>query len=106
MWVRFVSDDTDWGGDLSRWPGSFQNYAATYLAGQIVHRLTSDKERIALIHTRRTGLLDRSLKDARSKDAMKDSTKFLPIGSWVAARGRRARRGPFGDGGVTGNLIG
>ena len=106
IWVRFVSDDTDWGGDLSRWPGSFQDYAAAYLASQIVHRLTSDKERIALLITRRTGILDRALKNARAKDAMKDATQFLPTGSWVAARGRRARRGPFGDGGVTGNLIG
>jgi len=106
IWVRFVSDDNSFGGDLANWPGSFQDYAAAYLASQIVHKRTSDKERVALLITRRVGILDMALKEARSKDAMKGPTQFFPQGSWVRARRRRSGGGPFGDGGVTGSLIG
>ena len=106
IWVRFVSNDASFGGDLSKWPGSFQEYGEAFLASKIIHRLTSDKERILLITERRKGILDRSLRDSRSKDAMESPTRFIPTGTWVSSRGRGRRRGPFGDRGVTGSLTG
>lgn len=108
LWVRFVSNDANYGSDLAKWPGTFQNYAAAYLAGEIVHRLTSDKERVAFLHgtNGRGGYIENQLRDAKSDDAMEDPTRFLPTGSWIASRGRGRRRGPFGDRGVTGSLIG
>jgi hypothetical protein len=108
IWVRFVSNDSAYGSDLSKWPGSFQNYAAGYLAGEIIHKLTSDKERVAFLHGTdgRGGYIESMLREARSQDAMEDPTRFLPTGTWVSSRGRGRRRGPFGDRGVTGSLTG
>lgn len=106
IYVQFVSDDATVGGDLSSWPGSFADFAAAYFAGKVCHRLTNDKERVDYILHPRTGILDRALKNARSKDAMRDPARALPTGTWVGARGRGNRRGPMGDGGVSGSLTG
>lgn len=108
IWVRFVSNDSAYGNNISSWPGTFQNYAAAYLAGEIIHRLTSDKERIAFLHGNngKNGYIETQLRNAKSEDAMEDPTRFPPAGRWVSSRGRGRRRGPFGDRGVTGSLIG
>jgi len=110
IWVRFVSDDIDFGGDLANWPGSFQDYAAAYFAYQIIPKLTSDKDKISFLQhpTQPTrGYLPAALRTARSRDAQKDPTQFPPQGTWVRARSRHGgRRGPMGDGGTSGSLIG
>lgn len=107
IYVQFVSDGASFGNDLSTWPGSFADYAAAYFAGKIVHRLTSDKERVDYLLHPKTGIVDRALKNAQSKDAMRDPAKALPSGSWTRSRGRASdRRGPMGDGGTSGSLTG
>lgn len=107
IYVQFVSNDAAIGGDLSTWPRSFADYAEAYFASRIVHRLTSDKERLAFLLQPRTGYLERTLKNARSKDAQRDPAKPLPAGTWTSSRGRAiGRRGPMGDGGTSGSLTG
>ena len=108
IWVRFVSNDSAYGTDLSKWPGTFQNYAAAFLAGEIIHRLTSDENRVMFLHGRngKNGYIETQLRDAKSDDAMESPTQFTPSGTWVSSRGRGRRRGPFGDRGVTSSLIG
>lgn len=111
LYVAFVSDDSTFGGDLSKWPGSFQQYAEAFFASKIINRTTADKDRVQFLlghpNYPRTGHLDKMLKDARAKDAMNDAAKFLPAGSWVRARGSgRNRGGPLGDGGSGGALTG
>jgi len=105
IFVRFVSNHTDYGGDLSNWTGAFGDYAAAYGASKILPKLTSDKNRLAAVLAPRNGILDRALQTARSLDAMNENTRFLPTGTWVRARGRRGG-GPMGDGGHSGSLIG
>lgn len=109
LYVQFVSDDPAFGGDLSTWTGTFNDYAIAYFASQIIHRLTSDKERLAMLlgpdlSGEKRGMLAERLRTARAKDAMQDPTKFLPEGSWVRAR----RGGGHGgrDNGSRGQLIG
>jgi len=107
IYVQFVSDHAEVGADLSTWPGSFSDYAEAYFASKIIHRLTSDKERLALLLQPRTGILAQALKNARSKDAMRDPAKRLPPGTWTSSRGKGfGRRGPMGDGGSPGSLTG
>jgi len=111
IFVQYVSDDASFGGDLATWPGSFQEYAAAWFASQVIHRLTSDKDRLAFLFGGdsrgvRTGQLAATLKTARSNDAIQGPTKFLPSGSWTRARGITRGRGPMGDGGTSGGLIG
>ena len=105
IFIRFVSNHTDYGGDLSNWSGAFADYAAAYGASKIIPKLSSDKDRLQSILAPRRGILDRALQTARSLDAMIENTRFPPPGTWVRARGRRGG-GPFGDGGQTGSLIG
>lgn len=109
IYVQFVSDDAAFGGDLSTWTGTFSNYAAAFFASQIIHRLTSDKERVAMLmgsdmSGESNGYLINALRTARSKDAMQDPTKFLPSGSWVSARAGNTRSQK--DRGSRGQLIG
>lgn len=108
IYVQFISDDSSFGGDLSVWSGSFSDYVAAYFASQIIHRLTSDKERIALLIGRdgRGGILSSALKVAKSLDAMDSPTQFLPPGTWTRSRIQDRGNGPFRDGGVTGSLTG
>lgn len=111
IYVAFVSDDSIFGGDLSTWTGSFQQYAEAFFASKIIHRTTADKDKIQFLlghpNYPNTGHLDKMLKKAKSIDAMNDSAKFLPPGSWTTSRGRGHRRGgPFGDGGSGGALTG
>jgi hypothetical protein len=91
LYVRYISDDDNFGGDLSKWPATFTEFAATYFASKIVNKLTADKEQRAFVFKE----LKRLRIDARSKDAMGDPTAFPPVGSWLKSRygNRRKDRG-------------
>ncbi len=88
IYVRYISSDNSYGNDLTRWPQTFSKFVSAYLASEIVLTLTQsiEKQKLAL------GLMASGLKDARSKDAMEDSTAFPPQGSWSAARGGSTNR--------------
>lgn len=99
IYVRYISNDSAFGGNLSAWPGSFSCFAAAHFASKIIYKITSDKERIALVERKRRD----EKRDALNKDAMNDPTTFPAKGSWVRGRaGGMNRR----DGGNRGNLIG
>ena len=98
LYLRFVSDDTDWGGDLSKWSPSFALYAGSWLGTQIASRLTSNLD-LEKLEKR----LKRLLVDAQSKDALQERTRFPPLGNWASSRmGPRSRR----DRGNRSRLIG
>lgn len=108
IFVRYVSDDASFGGDLAHWPESFKEYVVAHFASKIIHRLTSDKERLMFLFGNdargiRTGWLASSLKTARSNDAIQGPTRFLPMGGWVRSR---STSGGGGDRGNKGSLIG
>lgn len=87
IYVRYVSSDTTYGGDLSRWPASFRRYAAFTLAMHIAPKLTAlSDEKIKLLHSQHK----KALADARSKDAMNQPPGFPPQGSFVSARHGRS----------------
>lgn len=99
LYVKYVSNDSLYGGDLSRWPGSFSGYAAAYFASKIVLDLTSDKERVKLVYA----LLKQERKNALNKDAMNQPPAQPAPTSWVRARGGGSSRR---DRGNRGSLIG
>ena len=82
IYVRYVSNDTSYGNDLSLWPQTFTEYVAAYLCSQIIHRLTGDKTERDRVY----GLAKMRLEDAKVKDALAEGTKFLQRGSWVRAK--------------------
>jgi hypothetical protein len=88
LYVRYVSNDGDYGLDLTRWPETFTKYVATHIAAEICERLTQNASK----HEELRRLEKRRLVDARSKDAMNDPVGRLPTGSWVNSRGGFAQK--------------
>ena len=92
IFVRFVSDDTDYGLDYSKWPANFTRYVESFLAARICMKLTGNA-------TKREQLerdAEVWLVKAKSSDAMDEATAKLPAGSWSRARhsnGRASDRG-------------
>lgn len=98
IYVRYVSNASGYGNDLTRWPMTFTKYVAAFLASEAVLTLTqsTDKQKIVL------SIVQHRLRDAKSKDAMADATAFPPQGGWSSARtGGHGR-----DRGSRNNLIG
>lgn len=99
LYARYVSDAAQYGGDFSLWPENFTRYVEHYLALRICKaetNSTTDKEDL-------TRDVKKYLNIARSTDAMDETTRFAPRGSWSTARNRwRNRR----DGGSSGSLTG
>jgi hypothetical protein len=106
IYVRYVSNDATYGGDLSRWPSTFCDYVATYLASKTALDITGSRDIVAEIMRPRMGLLDRALLKAKNRAAMTQGAQRPAPGSWVMARAGNHGRGPFGDGGTSGSLIG
>lgn len=88
IYVRYVSNGASYGLDLTAWPATFTRYVELYLAMRIC-KPTADSESM-LDRIRKEAKI--ALIDARSKDGMNERVRFLPQGSWSAARGGRASR--------------
>lgn len=98
LYVRYVSDDNAYGMDLSLWPENFTRYVEHYFALRICKAETNsntDKDQLERD-------VKRYLNIAKATDAMDETTRFPPPGSWASARRGRNRR----DGGSSGSLIG
>ena len=100
IYVRYVSDDVDYGGGLSRWPESFREFVEAHMASKIILKLSnseSERERVEKLR-------EKLLKQAKSITAMASPTSFPAQGSWSRARNRFPNRRD--GGGTTGSLIG
>lgn len=82
IYVRYVSNDASYGGDLSLWTTRFTDYVAAHFAAKIIFKLTPDQNKLSAMLT----IEDKRKKEAKNHDAMSDSTKFPAQGSWVQAR--------------------
>lgn len=96
IYIKYVSNDTSYGGDLSLWPDNFSEYAQWALAEKVCKRLTQSEA--GLQDARKE--LKKAMITAKSTDAMADPTKFLPSGSWVRSRtssgGKFHKNNPWG----------
>ena len=91
LYLRYVSNDTAFGGDSTRWHPIFKEYVKAYMAYKIVGRLTGSKMDPEEIRREKARLLS----DAQGKDAIERPASFTPRGSWVKARhGRRGFSDP------------
>jgi hypothetical protein len=100
IYVQYVSNHADWGGDLSSWPQLFTDYAGAHFALKIIRKLTSDDNRIKEV----AAIYKEAKLAAKNHDAQGGPTRFPPQGSWT-----RSRQGSFGgrrDRGSRGSLIG
>ena len=98
IYLRYVSDSTSLGKDLSKWPDTFTLWAGHWLGTQIAPRLKNDIDREALRKETRDLLYD-----AQSKDASQEPTRWPPLSSWAQARLSGRGRGDRGNrGSLTG----
>jgi len=109
IYVKYVSNDANYGGDLSAWPASFTDYVAAYYASQLIGKLAGDK---SAQETKlygppgapERGLLHHTLHVAKNKAAMTQPTQYPAQGNWT--RARLGRRSGYNDRGNGGQLIG
>jgi len=88
IYVRFVSSDTDFGLDYSKWPENFTRFVESWFALQICKRTTQSGQDKAEL----TKDVETLLRKAKSSDAMDEATLFPPPGSWsLSRRGRTSR---------------
>lgn len=91
IYMRYVSNDAAFGGDYTLWPQSFTRFAEHYLAFLSVGRISDAKTDVDSLEAKAR----RFLFEARSRDAMKEATKFPPESSWNKSRfGKHYGRSP------------
>lgn len=88
IYVKYVSSSTDFGMDFSKWPASFTAFAAHWFAWKIAKATTGSDTDVDALEVK----WKRFLIQAKAKDAMNESTRFPPRGSWVRARSARYDR--------------
>lgn len=109
IYVKYISNDVNYGADLARWPATFCDYAAAYFASRIIGKLAGDKadQLQALLGPPGQpgkGILGVNLHNAKNKAAMTQPTQIIAQGRWT--RARMGRRNGYNDRGNTGSLIG
>lgn len=103
IYVRFVSDDDDFGLSLGRWPTTFADYVAAHFAYRIVGKLSGDRE----LSKKVKGERKERKTTSKNKDAAGDPARYPASSAWNRSRrGQGYRNGPYGDGGSGGTLIG
>lgn len=98
IYVRFVSNDSQFGLDYSLWPPNFTRYVECYLAAESCIRITKDEKKRDMLDTR----CERLLRKAKGTDAMENPSTLPPRGSWSRARNGRNN----GERGKRNQLIG
>jgi hypothetical protein len=100
IYIRYVSNDTGLGLDLTRWPTTFARFVELELADRVSIALTQNES----LRERVGKLRDKARKRALSFDSMNEvNPKFPPPGTWTQSRGGRLTRG---DRGSRGSLTG
>lgn len=82
LYIKYISNDVDYGLDLSLWPQTFVRYAQAELADRVKEEVTGNDGKYERI---KKALKDARV-DARSKDVMNRPVRFQPAGTFVKAR--------------------
>lgn len=111
IYVKFVSNDPNFGLNFAAWPDSFTEYVKHYFAGKIIMKLANSEARQKTLlgrpGTADKGLIHDTLISAKNRDAMAKPPTRPAQGMWSRSRqGGWGNRGPFGDGGTNNSLIG
>ena len=105
VFVKFVSNDTGYGGNLALWGPVFTEYVKHYFASKVIMKLSASQSWREELLRPRTGLLDMALENARNRDTISEPTRFAAQGNWTQSRRGRGSRTQF-DGGNPNQLIG
>lgn len=95
MYITYVSNDSAYGKDYSKWSKLFENMVATYMAQELAIALSKSKSDRDILKQEMKELR----REAKSLDAMESPTKFPPQSSWARSRRGYGRgdsnRGPL-----------
>lgn len=100
IYVAYVSNDEQWGGDLSLWPPNFTEMVEHYMAMKAAPRIAG----IDVSDQTLFRLYKNWLAEAKATDAMEAPAKFAPKGGW--AQSRQGFRSGSNDRGSRSKLIG
>lgn len=100
VYVAYVSDDEQWGSDLSLWPENFTEMVEHYMAMKVGPRLAG----IDISDKTLARWWKGWLAEAKATDAMEAPAKFPPKGGW--SRSRQGFRSGQTDRGNRSQLIG
>lgn len=95
LYVRYVSNDASYGGDLSKWPRSFTEFVEAHFASKVILKLSSDDNKTRLFlnpENERHSVRGRALLRAKSRCAMASPTQIPATGNWSNARIRGSNR--------------
>ena len=95
IYVRYVSDDEEYGYDFSKWPPNFTSFVEAWFAMQIAPRIKGSETARAVTQQD----VMRLLRAAKATDAMEEPPGEQPAGSWSRARhgSYRSDRTPRGN---------
>lgn len=93
IYVKYVSNDAAYGGDLSLWPATFADYVSAAFATKIIEKLTADEKKWEKV----LKWEKRQLLNAKSNNAMAGPQKFPAPGNFVNSRNRFNRRNDRGN---------
>ena len=82
IYLKYISDDVDYGGDLGIWPESFCRYMESYMAFEGADRITGGKTKVDDMEE----LMRKRLADAQGKDGIGRPASMMQRGSWVRSR--------------------
>lgn len=100
IYVRYVSNDSSYGGDMSKWPRSFCEFVAAHFASKIIMKVSNDKDRIEMFlrpDAPIKGVRGQALMHAKSRCAMGGPTQFSARGNWSQSRIRGVTRRDGGN---------
>lgn len=100
LYVRYVSNDANYGMNMGAWPDSFFDFVAVHFASRIILKLSNNAEEEKKLLDRR----EKYLVNAKNRTAMAEPTTFPARGQWGLSRNRFPNRRD--GGGTTGPLIG
>jgi hypothetical protein len=106
IYVRYISNDSEFGGDRGGWPAMFTKFVAAHFASEIILKLTGDADKLKLFvnpDDPKKSIRGRALLDAKSRNAMSNPSQSMAQGKWSSSR---LRGGARRDGGSLSNLIG
>lgn len=83
IYVKYVSNDEDYGGDLSLWSPKFTLYAAAMLAASACSAITQDASKEQAL---REGIAPQLLAKAKGVDGADEPPRPRIAGSWVRSR--------------------
>jgi hypothetical protein len=82
LYIRYVSNDNQYGMDLGKWTMHFQRYVEAHIAAEVCTRLSQSTTIEEALRKKE----EFRKRDAQNKNAMENPARFPPLGQWARSR--------------------